>query len=168
MNLVRLKLRQSFPFWFYDIISLTQEQPFSDIIDIDNIPSEFKKIIELSIRPGGPIKLVSEDSYANGAAFVKGEDLINTEDEEEQIESITVDNNKEEDDDIIEFDDEDIKKAEILLKRNGNVVKAALRNISESKSDTKFLIACNYIETENKARRGVLEAIKEVLSVRGL
>jgi hypothetical protein len=168
MNLVRLKLRASSPFWFYGPINLTQDDPISDIVDLDDVPKEFRRVLELSARPDGPVKILPEDLFTGGAIVVNGEDLVDTDDEVDDIKSVTVDNDEEKEQEavVLEYDDEALERAEIFLKKNGNVVKAAIRNLGNANNDVKFLLACQEVEPKNKNRSGIMKSIDEGIALR--
>lgn len=173
MRLVKLRLGASQPFWFLDdIIQLSSDKRESDYINIDSLSDDHMAIIENSMRMGH-IRLynaygsrVFKDLYSP-EFIVEEEDLQPQEPEEviatedhfmPEIISITVsDREKEALEDEPLYQQKEISEARLLLSKNGNTVRAAIKKCSKAKR--AFLYACLDLEKVGRKRAGVMKDI---------
>lgn len=149
----KLELRPSCPFWFLGPIQLTPKNPVSDLIDFNDIPLEIKELIEKSVQAISPdIKLIIEDF--RDTVVIQGESLVSLEDESEIL-SATVQEVQEE----LNYTEEDLENAVIFLRRNGNVIKGALRRMEPTKENTCLVMASLVKEKEDKNRSNVIKEL---------
>jgi len=159
MRLVRVELRHTCPFWFLGPINLTPEKPISDIIDLDDIPKEVKKMILDSAGLGRQIKIVEEEFSEGGPIEVRGEEMVSLEDDDlPEIQSATVSEPEGEKKEL-SYSLEDKEEASILLKKNGNSIRAAAKKMKNA----SLILACLELEVKGKSRKGVITALQEAL-----
>jgi hypothetical protein len=167
MRLVKFKLADS-PFWFLGKVSLSQQNKSTELIDIDSFSDQDKKAIENSIRQfqikvfdfeGNRIKTIKDIGYINGELNVNLEDINkNEQDLMPEIVSITIDDNEEDDEEEIFPEDptpEDLENAKILLSKNGNTVKKAIKQMN----NLLMLYACLTVENVGKNRNGIIDLL---------
>jgi hypothetical protein len=176
MRLVKLELRDS-PFWFLSsntgepIITLSENNKISDLVNIDALPGGMVKIINQSVSQfeinildmnGAKIKTLEE------ASIVSTEYSVNTSDETvdnsdlPDIVSVTI-LEKEEEELPKEVAPEVIENAKILLERNGNTVKKSLKVLPKTDSSLEFLHICLDLECKGQKRQGLILIIEEMI-----
>jgi len=157
MQLVRLKLRHDCPFFFLGPIRLTSNDPISDPIDFDDIPSKTREVIVNAASRSRDITIVNEE---NGQALVvvKGQEKVNLDDVED-LETVTLVPEPKK----MTYTKEHENSAEILLDKNGNGIRALMKSMQASKENMRTLLAAKDLEEKGKNRTGVLATLKEVL-----
>jgi len=172
MKLVKIKLSES-PFWFLGkAIKLNRSKPFSDLINVDSLSDEDKKIIDKSISrceiklfdsEGNRIPSLEEAGYIRGEFSVSLEDIKEDQsDTVPEVFSVTVGNDDEdEEDEILEPTETDYENAELILSKNGNTVKKIIKETSDSEEGLSLLHACLTIEKQNKNRIGIINSIEQ-------
>ena len=171
MRLVKFKLADS-PFWFLDnLIRLNQVHKMSDFVNIDSLSDEQKVIVNKSIASGAikafdpesnRVKNINDTSYVNGELAISLEDIEEDEsDTVPEVFSMTVSNDEEEEEEEEGPTDTDFDNAQLLLDKNGNTVKKALKAIPKTNEGLLLLHACLGLEKSGKNRLGIVSTIEQ-------
>jgi hypothetical protein len=160
-------------FWFLDnLIKLTLQDPVSDFINVDTLPHEQKTIINKSAKCGD-IKIFDPEKRrlksTDDADYISGEfavDINDIEDDETdtvpEVFSVTVN------EEVVEEDfsptETDFENARLLLIKNGNTVRKAIKKIPVTRNGLLLLHACLEVEGQNKERVGIIDLIKQKLA----
>lgn len=177
MRLVKIKLGKDQPFWFLENIQLTALQPESGFIDIDNVRDDYVDIINKSAK-AFEIKLYDSEGnrIANTQDIIYLYGKIDTDDVQNddipEVKSVTIpfeEEQEEENEDpspvqISEITDFDIKEAKILLSKNGNTIKKALKSFDKSKRS--LVKACLELEKQTSRREGLIATMEAFLNGR--
>lgn len=172
MRLIKIRLADC-PFWFLGkLVSLTRQNPTSDFVDLDVLEEEDRKIINRSIQLC-EIKVFDPENQRikdiNDACYIKGELAINIGDIEDdesdsipEVFSVTVEDNDEEDDkEDMGPTEADYENAKLLLSKNGNTVKKAVKEIANTPDGLSLLHALLETERANKNRLGIVGTIEK-------
>jgi hypothetical protein len=166
MNLIKLKIYGGRTFWRLGTLLLTNTNPISSLIDIDNLLPIQKEIINKSIRYG-EIRILDADNNViagdlNGikniitsSRIIPGEEV---EDDIPEINCVTVSDKEDEEEKPIP--QEAIDEAKIILSKNQNTIKKILSVLT----DVDILNACYIQEKLGKARKNIVDLIEERIS----
>ena len=175
MNLVRLKLRGDCKFWSLPPITLIPDRKISPVLNRDLLSREQKEIIDDSVAAqeifmiGADneeiIKATKQSIQANNSNQKIGTDDIE-EDEEMMPEmvSMTVDNPDKEDEEEEVQTELFLEEAKVLLGRNGNTVKKALKTLPKDSESLGLLHASLELEMKEGKRAGVISTIQQIIS----
>ena len=174
MRLVKIKLADC-PFWFLGkLVSLTQQHPVSDFINVDSLLDEDKLIINRSVGRG-EVRIYDFESRRmkdlNEIVLVNGEYAVDIEDIKEdqsnampEVFSMTVEDETEQEEDEYQGPTEtDYQNAQLLLNKNGNTVRKTIKEIPKTDEGLLLLHACLDTEKTGRNRVGIVTVIEQCI-----
>jgi rhodanese-related sulfurtransferase len=173
MKLVQFKIKPQTLFWFLDNqIRLDRSNQVSDFLNVEDLDEDTIEVVNKSISlneisaydaDGNPVLNVKNINRISGEHNVDIEDVREPDNFEiPEIVSITVDDDKEEQEDKedVVVTEELIKEANILLGKNGNTVRKAIRNMPQDNEHRVLLYACYEAEMLGRSRKGIIKDIE--------